>query len=156
MSTVYLSSVALTFFAIATAVAAERPSFTVEGRVYCDTCRTGFETPLTTYIADAKVRLECRHFSKGKIEHQVDGVTNKDGTYTIELKDNHDKENCEVVLVQSPLPTCAEIPKGRDRVNVLLADGGLSSNVRNANSLGFLKDKPLHDCIGVLKQYNQP
>lgn len=51
MSSVHLFSVALTFFAIATAIAAERPSFTVEGRVYCDTCRTGFETPLTTYIA---------------------------------------------------------------------------------------------------------
>lgn len=51
MSSVHLFSVALTFFAIAIAVAAERPSFTVEGRVYCDTCRTGFETPLTTYIA---------------------------------------------------------------------------------------------------------
>ena len=74
----------------------------------------------------------------------------------IELKDNHDKEDCNVVLVQSPLPTCAEIPKGRDRVSVVLADGGLSSNVRNANSLGFLKDKPLQDCISVLKQYNQP
>jgi hypothetical protein len=51
MSTVQFVSVALAFFAIATAVAAERPSFTVEGRVYCDTCRAGFETSVTTYLA---------------------------------------------------------------------------------------------------------
>jgi Pollen protein Ole e 1 like len=101
------------------------------------------------------VRLECRHFSDGKIEHQVDGVTDKNGTYTIELKDNHDEEICEVVLVQSPLSTCAEIPKGRDRARVLLADAGLSSNIRYANSLGFLKDTPLPICVDVLKQYNQ-
>ncbi|KAJ3697218.1 hypothetical protein LUZ61_000923 [Rhynchospora tenuis] len=155
MSTVHLFSVAFAFFAIATVVAAERPTFTVEGRVYCDTCRAGFETSATTYISGAKVRLECRHFSDGKIEHQVDGVTSENGTYAIELKDNHEKEICEIVLVQSPLSTCAEIPKGRDRASVLLADGGLSSNVRYANALGFLKYTPLSVCADVLKKYNE-
>lgn len=51
MSTVQLVFVALAFFGIATAVAAERPSFIVQGRVYCDTCRAGFETSVTTYLA---------------------------------------------------------------------------------------------------------
>lgn len=35
-------------------VSAVRPNtkpFSVEGRVYCDTCQAGFETPATTYIA---------------------------------------------------------------------------------------------------------
>jgi len=35
-------------------VSAIRPHLTpfyVKGRVYCDPCRAGFETPLTTYIA---------------------------------------------------------------------------------------------------------
>lgn len=27
-----------------------RPLFTVQGKVYCDTCQAGFETPVTTYI----------------------------------------------------------------------------------------------------------
>lgn len=27
------------------------PDFVVEGRVYCDTCRAGFETNVTEYIA---------------------------------------------------------------------------------------------------------
>ena len=30
-----------------------RAGFVVRGRVWCDTCRAGFETPASTYIAGA-------------------------------------------------------------------------------------------------------
>ncbi|RWW41338.1 hypothetical protein BHE74_00053180 [Ensete ventricosum] len=31
-------------------VATRKPGFVVQGRVFCDTCRAGFETPVSTYI----------------------------------------------------------------------------------------------------------
>ena len=33
-----------------------RAGFVVRGRVWCDNCRTGFETPASTYIAGATPR----------------------------------------------------------------------------------------------------
>lgn len=36
--------------ALAVATRPMRTPFTVEGKVYCDTCRAGFETSATTYI----------------------------------------------------------------------------------------------------------
>ncbi|KAJ3675839.1 hypothetical protein LUZ60_004881 [Juncus effusus] len=156
MASLRVFFITFTFLALSSvAVAKEkRPSFTVQGRVFCDTCRAGFETPVSEYIYGAKVRLECKHFSTGKVEHAVDGYTGQNGSYAIELKDNHEEEICQVVLVQSPSAFCSEIPAGRDRAEVLLADGGLSSDVRYANSLGFLKDEPLPVCPEILKQYN--
>ncbi|XP_020107479.1 pollen-specific protein C13-like [Ananas comosus] len=147
--------VAVLCIALAGAVlAAPLPPFIVEGRVYCDTCRAGFETSATQYIEGAKVRLECKHFATGVVEHAVEGVTDGTGTYRIELADSHEEEICEVALVASPLSGCAEIAAGRDRARVLLAhDSGLASNVRYANPLGFLKEKPLAVCGALLQQY---
>jgi len=33
-----------------TAVATNAPDYVIQGRVYCDTCRAGFETNVTEYI----------------------------------------------------------------------------------------------------------
>ncbi|XP_073006916.1 pollen-specific protein C13-like [Typha latifolia] len=135
-------------------LAAPTPTFFVEGRVYCDTCRTGFETPATVYIAGAKVRVECKHFLSNAVEHTAEGLTDASGTYRIELADDHEEQICEVVLVESPVAGCSEITGGRERARVLVAgNSGLSSNVRYANALGFLKDEPLPICGFLLRQY---
>jgi hypothetical protein len=42
-----------TFASVALVNAA--PEFTVEGRVYCDTCRAGFETNVTEYMSGINV-----------------------------------------------------------------------------------------------------
>ncbi|XP_072959776.1 pollen-specific protein C13-like [Typha angustifolia] len=134
--------------------AVSTPEFIVTGRVYCDTCRAGFETSATEYIEGAKVRLECKHFDSGAVEHSVDGVTDKTGTYSIKLEDNHEEEICEVVLVESPVADCSEVDAARSRARVLLAqDSGLASPLRYANPLGYLKTTPLHICGALLKKY---
>jgi hypothetical protein len=39
------------FYVVAdTAVATNAPDYLVQGRVYCDTCRAGFETNVTEYM----------------------------------------------------------------------------------------------------------
>ncbi|KAJ3671807.1 hypothetical protein LUZ60_007886 [Juncus effusus] len=144
----------LVAFAFIGVALAGLPDFVVEGRVYCDTCRAGFETNVTNYIQGAKVKLECRHFENGKVEHVVEGVTDATGTYKLLMKDNHEEEICEVELVESPLTNCNEIIPGRNRARVTLADDtGITSNQRYANPLGYLKDSPLDICAKVMEMY---
>lgn len=43
--------VAILFYVLAdTAVATSAPDYLIQGRVYCDTCRAGFETNVTEYV----------------------------------------------------------------------------------------------------------
>ncbi|TVU14729.1 hypothetical protein EJB05_38219 [Eragrostis curvula] len=144
------------FYVVAdTAVATDAPDYLVQGRVYCDTCRAGFETNATEYMKGAKVRLECKHFGTGVVERAIDGVTDETGTYKIELKDSHVEDICEVVLVESPRPNCAEVQPQRDRARVVLTrDGGICENVRLANPLGYFTDVPLPVCSALLKQFD--
>ncbi|GJN03079.1 hypothetical protein PR202_ga20485 [Eleusine coracana subsp. coracana] len=142
------------FYVVAdTAVATGAPDYLVQGRVYCDTCRAGFETNVTEYMKGAKVRLECKHFGTGVVERAIDGVTDETGTYKIELKGSHVEDICEVVLVQSPHENCAEAQPPRDRARVVLTnDGGICNGLRLANPLGYFKDVPLPVCSALLKQ----
>ncbi|KAJ1271028.1 hypothetical protein BS78_06G097300 [Paspalum vaginatum] len=137
--------------------AVREDDFFVEGSVYCDTCRAGFETNATTPIAGAKVRLECRHYmsASGAVERSAEGSTDAAGRYRIELVDNRGREEvCAVALVSSPVPGCAEKEVGRDRAPVaLLVDAGLATTVRRANPLGFLKAQPLPNCGQILNSY---
>lgn len=41
---------AILLFAVATVVATKAPDYLIQGRVYCDTCRAGFETNVTEYM----------------------------------------------------------------------------------------------------------
>ncbi|KAL6843454.1 hypothetical protein ACP4OV_026776 [Aristida adscensionis] len=151
---ILLAMIAILFYVMAdTAVATDAPDYLIQGRVYCDTCRAGFETNVTEYIKGAKVRLECKHFGTNVVERAVDGVTDETGTYKIELKDSHEEDICEVVLVKSPLANCKEIEAQRDRARVVLTTNvGISDNLRLANPLGYFKDVPLPVCTGLLKQ----
>ncbi|MBL1828604.1 hypothetical protein ELE35_30125, partial [Klebsiella pneumoniae] len=59
-------------------VSAGRPvsqPFVLQGRVYCDTCRAGFETSATTYIAGAKVRVECKDRNSMQLLYSIEGIT---------------------------------------------------------------------------------
>ncbi|CAN6234857.1 unnamed protein product [Urochloa humidicola] len=146
---------AAVLFYAAVAVATDAPDYIIQGRVYCDTCRAGFETNVTEYIKGAKVRLECKHFGTGAVERAIDGVTDETGTYKIELKDSHEEDICEVVLIQSPRKDCDEIQALRDRASVLLTRNvGICDGLRLANSLSFFKDVPLPVCGALLKQFD--
>ncbi|XP_020113808.1 pollen-specific protein C13-like [Ananas comosus] len=126
---------------VAVAAAAPPVGFTIQGRVYCDTCRAGFVTSASEYIAGAKVRLQCKHFDSEEVKHQVEGVTDESGTYRLLLEDDHQEEICEVLLLESPRKDCAEIEGRRDSARVSLTrNNGMASEVRYANPIGFLRD----------------
>ncbi|KAK9146247.1 hypothetical protein Sjap_006150 [Stephania japonica] len=125
--------------------------FYVEGKVYCDTCRIAFETSVSEFIPGSRVRLECKDREGGHITYSVSDETDSTGTYQIKVEGEHEEEICEVVLVQSGRPDCKEVLAGRDRARILLSsNNGIEDSTRFANSLGFLKDKPIASCPKVL------
>lgn len=49
------------FYVLAsTATATDAPDYVVQGRVYCDTCRAGFETNVTEYIKGKEILFWVR------------------------------------------------------------------------------------------------
>ncbi|XP_043689065.1 pollen-specific protein C13-like [Telopea speciosissima] len=133
-----------------------RKPFVVVGKVYCDTCRCGFETPATTYIHGAKVRVQCKDRDSLQVVYNADGVTDSTGTYKITVLDDHEDELCETVLVSSPQSDCTAKSPGRDGSHVILTNNnGIISNIRHANAMGFMKDSPLSGCTQILQQYQE-
>ncbi|KAF3776142.1 Pollen-specific protein C13 [Nymphaea thermarum] len=129
-------------------------NFMVQGRVYCDTCRIGFETPATTYIPGAKVKVECRSRTTGFITYKAEGMTDATGTYRIPVANDHQHEICESVLISSPQRGCAVMQAGRERASVVLThNSGMPSSTRFANALGFVADRPLALCAQLVQQY---
>ncbi|KAF8409039.1 hypothetical protein HHK36_005111 [Tetracentron sinense] len=125
----------------------------VEGKVYCDTCRVQFETKLSKYLPGAKVHLECRNRNDGNITYTAEGECDDKSAYSIPVAGEHEEDICEVVLGKSNNPDCAGILPGRDRARVYISsNNGISSLVRYANSLGFIKKEALPECPEILKE----
>ncbi|CAL5412350.1 unnamed protein product [Camellia sinensis] len=163
LKTMANSFVTVTFFVSAfcvfSLVGAARyrpPHFFVEGQVYCDTCRTQFVTKVSQLMTGAKVRLECTQRDGGKLTFSAEAETDGSGTYQLPVEGDHEDDECEVVLVKSSKPECEEIDKdgwGRTSAKIsLTANNGMSTSVRKANPLGFLKKEALPECPQVLKE----
>ncbi|KAI3760807.1 hypothetical protein L1987_51206 [Smallanthus sonchifolius] len=135
-------------------ISASRPMsrpYVLQGRVYCDTCRAGFETSATTYIPRAKVRVECKDREQ-KLMYTAEGTTDATGTYYINVNEDHGDETCDVVLVSSPLGDCKTADPGRDRARVVLTSyNGIVSDTRFANAMGFMKDEIMSGCTTLLQ-----
>ncbi|CAH1427809.1 unnamed protein product [Lactuca virosa] len=129
-------------------------TFSLKGRVYCDTCRCGFETSATKYLAGAKVRVECRDRNSMNLRYTMDAVTDATGTYHIEVGTDHGDQKCECTLVGSPDPGCGKPNIGRHRATVILtSNNGMNYGARYANAMGFLKDTALAGCPQLIKSY---
>ncbi|XP_022724217.1 olee1-like protein [Durio zibethinus] len=154
---IFFLASALCFLPLLSIVHAEAPEhFFVEGKVYCDNCRAQFVTRISKYIAGAQVRLECKDRADGRLTYAVDGETDASGTYHLKVEGDHEEEICEVALVRSSDPECAEIDvqnylRKSARI-VLTKDTGICSDHRMANPLGFMVKQPLPECTEVLRE----
>ncbi|KAI3414802.1 uncharacterized protein J3R85_015841 [Psidium guajava] len=130
--------------------------FFVEGKVYCDTCRTQFITKVSKDMAGAKVRLECRDREGGAVTYSIEGVTDNTGTYRLPVDGEHEEEICEIVLAKSSQPGCEEVSNDaflRKSARISLTkNNGMATPVRQANPLGYMKKEPLAECTEVLKE----
>ncbi|WCJ31842.1 Pollen allergen Phl p 11 [Euphorbia peplus] len=137
----------------AASVNSPRRPFYIRGRVYCDTCRCGFETNKTTYIPSAKVKIECEDRKTSQLKYSVAGKTDKTGTFIIKVEEDHQDEICYASLVRSPWSYCKNADPGRSQSQVILTrDNGAISDLHFANSLGFFIDHKLDGCDELVNQ----
>ncbi|XP_022742927.1 major pollen allergen Lol p 11-like [Durio zibethinus] len=128
----------------------------VQGPVYCDRCRAGFETPKTRNMAGAKVKVECSDRKTGEVVYKREGYTDSTGQYKIVVSEDHLDEICDAVLVKSSQPDCAQMSPGRERARVILTNfNGIASNTRYANAMGFMADEAESGCTEILKLYQE-
>ncbi|KAK7275743.1 hypothetical protein RIF29_16865 [Crotalaria pallida] len=128
--------------------------FIVKGRVYCDPCRVGYETPITTYIPGAVVILQCKDKITNNIVYNKLGKTDSSGTYTILVDAHQENQICEAKLVSSPKHDCIEATPGRDRSRVILNRfNGIATDDRFVNNMGFMTKEVASGCARILRQY---
>uniref|UniRef100_A0A5B7B8L8 Putative Pollen Ole e 1 allergen and extensin family protein n=1 Tax=Davidia involucrata TaxID=16924 RepID=A0A5B7B8L8_DAVIN len=126
--------------------------FSVEGRIYCDTCRLQFVTRISNYISGATVRLECRDRQDGgNVTYTTEGLTGADGQYSLPVPGDHEGEICEVIAVSSPDAECNEPTLERARISLAM-NSGIASENRYANYLGFLRTETLPECAEVIQE----
>ncbi|KAK3419085.1 protein DOWNSTREAM OF FLC [Eucalyptus grandis] len=131
-----------------------RRSFYIQGSVYCDTCRFGFETPASTHIEGAAVRVECKDSTGTQLDYSIDTVTDSNGKWEVTVEDDHDDQLCSAVLVSSPKAGCQTVDPGRSKATLILtrSNGAISSR-HYANSMGCLTDQPLAECANLRTYY---
>lgn len=100
--------------------------------------------------------MECREREGGSITYSNEVETDENGAYRIPVEGEHEEEICEIVLVKSPNPDCSEIHREANhdmnaRIS-LTSHNGISTPVREANPLGFLKKDRLPICTEVLRE----
>ncbi|KAL2906008.1 Protein DOWNSTREAM OF FLC [Bienertia sinuspersici] len=152
-SLLVLLALASLFVAMTVAKKLARP-YELCGRVYCDTCRFGFETNVTTYINGATVQLECNDKSDSRLVFTNTTTTDENGMFKFIVDRDHRDQCCEVVLLKSPWPHCKVIDKVRSHSEVIITDlNGISSYIRHANNLGVFQDYALPVCAELYKYY---
>ncbi|KAH1100482.1 hypothetical protein AAZX31_13G071200 [Glycine max] len=144
------------FPAMVSAIRPHLTPFYVKGRVFCDPCRAGFETPLTTYIAGAEVTLQCKDRITNNNVYSKQVKTDSTGSFTIFVDANQANQNCDASLVTSPLRDCKEPTPGRDHTRVNLNRfNGIATNDRFVNNLGFMKEIVASSCAKIFKSYQE-
>ncbi|OVA03115.1 Pollen Ole e 1 allergen/extensin [Macleaya cordata] len=106
-------------------------------------------------VLGAEVKVQCKDSDNKEVVYERKGVTGADGKYSIEVRDDHQEEICDVVLVKSSQNDCAEIVQGLDRARVILTNNnGIISNKRYANYLGFRKAEKVAGCDKLVQLFS--
>ncbi|MCD7446181.1 hypothetical protein HAX54_045238 [Datura stramonium] len=124
---------------------------TIEGRVYCDPCRSAFQSKLSEPLAGARVQLQCHRLKTKKVTFISAAMTNSIGYYRILLEGQHRNESCVVNLVSSPREDCNVHP-GNDvnpsKAVISLSDRQFTDGeVYAPTPLRFLTNKPSPECV---------
>ncbi|KAH9778946.1 F28N24.16 protein [Citrus sinensis] len=154
MKLVAVVATALCFTSLLSFALAAKDPKTVEGLVYCDSCRVKYKTELSDYIAGATVALECKESEGGEVVYSREVVSDQSGTYKIPIEGCHAKL-CQVRLVKSPKPECSEIVAdglSSARIDLTPSVGSDPELIRYANDLGFMKKESLPECAKVLEE----
>ncbi|GMI89626.1 hypothetical protein like AT4G08685 [Hibiscus trionum] len=128
----------------------------VQGHVYCERCRAGFETPKSQCVPDATVKVVCRDRKTDQVVYEREGYTDKAGNYQIPVHEDHWDQICDAVLMKSSQLDCATMTPGRERARVILTNyNGIASTTRYANAMGFMADEPEAGCAEIMKMHQE-
>ncbi|KAG6397851.1 hypothetical protein SASPL_139301 [Salvia splendens] len=120
--------------------------FKVEGDVYCDPCRVQFQTPLSKKLSGAGIKVECRNIETKAVSFRVNGTTDGQGHYVVEVVGDHEDDTCEVVAVSSADAAC-NMTVSRIECTT---NSGIHTDARYANPLGFMTNHASPQCLSVL------
>ncbi|TMW86847.1 hypothetical protein EJD97_020809 [Solanum chilense] len=130
--------------------------FKVDGKVYCDVCRTQFENRLSKPLSGAEVQLQCKNQTTDAITATVDGKTDEHGFYELLVERDHEDDICEMMLKKSPMDDCTEIPNesnAQESARITITNNnGIADTTRHANPLFFLKKEASPECDEVFKE----
>ncbi|KAG5613929.1 hypothetical protein H5410_014590 [Solanum commersonii] len=130
--------------------------FKVDGKVYCDVCRTQFENRLSKPMSGAEVQLQCRNQTTDTITATVEGKTDEHGFYELLVERDHEDEICEMMLKKSTMDDCTEIPhesNAQEAARITITNNnGIADTTRHANPLFFLKKEASSECDEVFKE----
>lgn len=100
------------------------------------------------------MRIECHNRDTGKLTYTKECETDKSGHYSVDIESDRGEEFCDAVLVKSANPDCAKPNVGRDKARVILTNNnGMTSSIRYANNMGFLRNTALPNCNQILAKY---
>ncbi|KAH9319119.1 hypothetical protein KI387_020888 [Taxus chinensis] len=127
--------------------------FTVTGKVYCDNCAAGFPTRISTPIPGAKVALHCTT-TAGEKTLYTEGLTDKDGKFSIPAQGERPQELCKAEVLSSPDAKC-NIPTQSSHGPVYLThNNGINSDVRITGPFSFQSREKQGECAAVMAEYN--
>ncbi|KAL9287312.1 putative pollen allergen Ole e 1 family [Arabidopsis thaliana] len=111
----------------------------------------------TLFSIGAKVKLECRSRTNGTVTLTKEAVTDKTGSYRMEVTGDHEEEVCELVLVESPDSGCSDVSKeaylrNAAKISLTANDGIVSHETRIVNPLGFMVQTPSAECPAAFKE----
>merc|ERR1711974_78040 len=145
---------AFCILAFATVARCHAPEvFNVEGDVYCDPCRVQFETKLSHKIAGAPLKLECSDPITRNVTYSIEGVTDSNGHYKLNVRGDHGDSICEVRLTESPEAECNVPMAGLETARIVCTENsGMHNPIRYANALGFMTKDSVSGCKEVLDE----
>ncbi|KAF1866954.1 hypothetical protein Lal_00018340 [Lupinus albus] len=127
--------------------------FFVQGKVYCDPCQFEFESRLSKSLSGVKVILECRKADGENTTFSVEGTTDANGFYALNVLGDHEDEICAVRTELNSHKHCNVPMKTSDSDRIVLTKhDGVSSSLRFVNPLGFKTQKINGECAKVYKE----
>lgn len=144
-------AVALIACFLAFATIANCEQFDIQGVIYCDPCKFGFQNSLVHGLSVATVKLTCSNIENGTVTFTQTATTDAEGKYSIPVVGEHQDDVCEVKAISSGNAACSVPIPGTARIECT-ENSGIHTDLRQANPLGFMNLIPVQGCKKVLEE----
>merc|ERR1712178_181365 len=100
-----------------------------------------------------KLQLECSDPITRNVTYSIEGVTDSNGHYKLNVRGDHGDSICEVRLTESPEAECNVPMAGLETARIVCTENsGMHNPIRYANALGFMTKDSVSGCKEVLDE----